>query len=237
MDIPWWVFIVAWVLLASLSPKKKRPPVAGGQPEPPVDGELGELGRALRQLAQAEEQALKKQQAPEPSGEAPVAEARRPAPQRRPPPPSSRKTVKREVFYPKPQRAPRKKPIVAALEDDDADKSSEDPLVVSMEGQDYDSEAERIIAARHRAAEREVREDRSVEALSAEQAARRTAGPEGRPIGGAAEHAEWHKRLAAEAVPRDAAAARPGRLSRFATGRLKDAVILREVLGRPVGQR
>jgi hypothetical protein len=111
--------------------------------------------------------------------------------------------------------------------------------VVSLEVTDYDLEAERIVAERQRAAERRVRVEASVEELSAAQAARRKVGREGTPIGGAAEHAQWHERIAAAAPP--AAALRPkaarDRLSRYADGSLKGALVLSEVLGRPVGER
>lgn len=135
------------------------------------------------------------------------------------------------------------------LDDDDADKSSEDELVASLEGVDYDEQAEQLVGARRRGADREVRRDVSVEELSAEQVTRRAARVD-EAIGGRAEHEEWHERVQARDVQprpgqvpgapapaRPVGAARASLLARFATGSVRDAVVLSEILGRPRGAR
>jgi hypothetical protein len=212
VDIPWWALIVLWVVVAMLSPKKKRPP-APSLPisEPPGEGgeELGELGKALQALKQAEEKAR-----------------RRPAP----------KPYRAEVFHPKPRPEPPKRARVR-LQPARDDRSSEDAMVVSLEGRDYDEEADRVVASRRRAAERKVRKAESLESLSAEQAARRSASLGGQAIGGRAEHAEWHQRLQDTGAPAPGKPAPPNALARFATGRLQDAFVLSEILGRPLSER
>jgi hypothetical protein len=122
-------------------------------------------------------------------------------------------------------------------------------LVASLEGVAYDEQAERLVEARRRGADREVRRDVSLEGLSAEQATRRAARVD-EAIGGRAEHEEWHKRVqvrdvqprpgqvpGAPAPVRPGGTARAGPLARFATGSVRDAVVLSEILGRPRGVR
>jgi hypothetical protein len=124
---------------------------------------------------------------------------------------------------------------VAPLPDADADgQSSED--VASLEGFDYDEQAEKIIATRRLATEhREARVDASSEGLSTLQQARR-AGRQDLAIGGAAEHAEWHDAIGL--TGESAKSVKPAQgLGRFADGTARSAMILSELLGPPVGQR
>ena len=117
---------------------------------------------------------------------------------------------------------------------DAADMSSEE-TVVSLEGKDYDNEAEAIIARRRAAAERQVRDESSQEELSTLQRARREARQDV-TIGSQAEHDEWHAQLAAGA-PEDATRRGANPLARFTDGSLRSALILGEILGRPRGER
>jgi hypothetical protein len=132
----------------------------------------------------------------------------------------------------------RRKPVVRPqrpLEDDDAEKSSEDASVMSLEGTDYDLEAEQIAAARWKAADRGARSEGSAEVLRAAQAARR-AGRTPVPLGTAAEHAAWYQEIGAAPPPKPAQPRR-GRLARWADGSVKGAVVLGEILGRPGSAR
>ena len=123
---------------------------------------------------------------------------------------------------------------VVPLEDDDADKTSE--TGESLEGQDYDDDANKIVDARRKAAEQRVaRVDESSETLSTLQQARR-ASRQVQAIGGAAEHAAWHGELGA-AVETGKTGKTVRKLGRFADGSARSAIILGEILRPPVGQR
>ena len=130
------------------------------------------------------------------------------------------------------KRAARAKPFAPLP--DAADMSSEDG-VVSLEGQDYDHEAEAIIQKRRAAAERRQREETSSEELSDQQLARRAARHDV-AIGTQAEHDDWHRQLAASEGPASQRAP-AGPLDRFKDGSLRSAVILGEILGGPAGGR
>jgi hypothetical protein len=247
---PFWVIVAIWVVAALLGggKKKQKPrPGAGAAPAPrraesQPSGLFGELGRALQELKRAEDEA--RQRAPgQPSATptpAPDQAARAYLEQRRKQaPPPRRAPPKREVFYPKPKApAPRGSRAVELTMEDERDLSSEEGAELAV--LDYDEEAREVVEERLRAAERRGRgrEGESLEVLTPEQIARRQAVLGGAAIGGRAEHAAFHERLAATARPTVAAtAAASSRLARFATGRVRDAVVLSEVLGKPMGER
>jgi len=94
--------------------------------------------------------------------------------------------------------------------------------------------AEAVARVRLRAADQGTRRDVSVEGMSERQAARRSARP-AVAIGGVAEHAQWHETV--KPPKGRAAGVRRGVLARFADGSLRGAIVLGEVLGRPVSGR
>lgn len=231
-DFNFWPIVVVWILAVLLGRRKQpaRPPASSEKPaiEPP-SAVMGELSRALQELKQAEDLARKKESARPGQGGGSKAQAYL----------EHRKQQARgKVFLPqgKPARPGRAKHPSLAFEDDDADKSSE---ATDVEVRDYDEEADRIVQARRKLADRGERAQVSLEELSPQQAARRGAVQEGRAIGGAAEHAEWHARQPPEAQAREGTgeAPRRGRLARFADGSMRGALVLSEILGRPMGER
>ncbi len=247
-----WPLIILWVLAMLIGGRKKRPPAgtpAPGGEAPGPQGLSGDLLSALQQLKRAEQEARQRAMpgsAPPPPPPAPVAE------------PSARSaratayleerkrkggtTIKRgqrlDVFTPGPARPDRavRRPV-RPLEDDDADKSSEfEPVVETLEGRDYDDEAQRIIDERRKVAERHAV---SSEDLSEAQLARRGERADV-AIGGRAEHKEWHDRVAGTTAPQPGRAgeAKPrGRLARFADGSARSAIVLSTILGRPLSAR
>lgn len=235
---------MVFALIANAAKKKRTPPRSlsdatpggGGSPRGPASGGmLDELRRAMEELKRAELQQVAREQ-----GQAPaesrseqqaaaatrwLAEQKRRAASR-PPMGSGQPMVAL------PSRQPVRRPV-RPLEDDDADKSSEDePLAAPT---DYDEEAERIIAAREKAAVRVVREEASSEELSTLQKARREARTAA-PIGGTAEHAAWHQEIGGQG-DRGTEKPRTGRLGRYADGSVRGALVLSEILGRPKGDR
>lgn len=246
---------VIWSLISAAAKKKPRPPgelLPPGQGQQRAGGLMGELGRALEELKRAEAEARGLQlpaseqlpprvpeTMPEQKARAYLAEQKargevRTAGARH----TDAQVVKRQVFVPKPRQAPKRPSVRVPVEDD---MSSEDPSVTSMEGRDYDNEAEKIILARRQRADRGVRRDSSSEELSALQIARR-ADRTPRAIGGKVQHEDWHQRrdaaLTAEAAELRAASAKGANpLARYATGRVRDAIVLSEILGKPVSER
>lgn len=241
-----WPILVLWILAAIFGGRKKRPP-AEPQPTAPRaegDGLLGgfgsELNRALEQLKNAERVARERQAgtapAPRLSTGSTVREARAKeylAERKARSATTTAGTGKRgAVFTPQVRSERLVQRPVRPLDDDDADKTSEDldHAVVSLEGRDYDDEAEKVIAERRKSA---ARRDASSETLSAAQTARRADRVEV-AIGGRAEHAAWHAQSAPAASA--AAPARRGPLARFADGSTRSAIILAEIFGRPRGE-
>lgn len=255
-----WPIIIFAVIAMLFGGGKKRPRqttgvIAGEREESAQGGLMGELSRALQELKKAEREALERRAGGAGGGgadePAPVQLTRRPSIQVRPAAPRELRDqgatsggtrggelLKRKVHLPKarPAGAPARprRPAVA----EDPDLAFEDPTVISIEGKDYDDEAERIVDKRRAAAERGTREETSNEGLSAQQAARRGDREPAQAIGGKAEHESWHQRmLAASQQPAAAPAARRNALGRFATGRVRDAVVLGEILGKPLSER
>jgi len=252
-----WPIIILWVLAALFSGRKKKAQAPGASEsagaEPGRAHELSsELSQALAQLKGAEEVAVRRQ-----AGGAPHEAVRRESggaqeearqregkerakayleQQRRKAAGRPSKQVQRgQVFLPgqraKPDRVVRRP--VRALDDDDADKTSEaEPVVETLEGGDYDEEAERLIAERRQTAERD---GLSREEISEAQLARRGARP-AVAIGGQAEHAAWHEQ-AEIGKPVAAASKRASPLARYADGSLRSAVVLSEILGKPLAER
>ncbi len=244
-DGGFWPIVVFAIIAMLLGGGKKK---TGRTTAPPVDGEQGggglmsELSKALEELKRAEREAARGEDATT-------------APTAPPPAPTVRRTsvriqggvarelkggelVRRQVFMPKPKPSrPAGGRFVRATQPD-PDQAFEDPTVVSLEQRDYDDEAEKVVTAREAfAARRAARREESVEEMSAAQKARRADRAPAQAIGGRAEHAAWHERE--EAATAGAAVATPaaGRLGRFVRGRMKDAVVLSEILGKPVSQR
>lgn len=230
------IIVVAVIMMMS-GGRKKRPTAAPGTPEQgrPEGGLMAELNRALQELKQAEREATARRLGVDPGRQVTA-------------PTVVKLVVKpaREVAYrlgtrgegAKARAAQVRSTVKAAAPD--ADEAFEDPAAVSLERQDYDEEAEQIVQARLRsAAQRDAsREDLSSEDLSAEQLARRADRAPAAGIGGLREHEAWHRKRDSVAPPVPAAAKRaPGALARFATGRSRDAIVLSEILGRPVGDR
>lgn len=235
-----WPILILWVAAAIFSAARKKrpqPPRAAAAPGEPQPSLFGDLNRALEQLKRAEEEARRKQQ-----GESPrllqddAAHAKSYLEQRKLAA-QGRKTPERKVFLPKekPARASRITRAPMPLADDDADKSSETEAVEVL---DYDAEAEAVARMRLRAADQGTRRDVSLEGMSEKQAARRGA-RRAVAIGGVAEHAQWHERQVADAqtLGTSAQPARRGVLARFADGSLRGAIVLGEILGRPVSGR
>jgi hypothetical protein len=252
----WPIIIFAVIAMLFGGGSKKRPRqttgvIAGEREESAESGLMGELSRALQELKKAEREALERRAGVGGDDEpAPLQLTKRPSIQVRPATPKLRdqgatsggtrggELVKRKVHLPKPKPAGTpvrpKRPAFA----EDPDQAFEDPTVISIEGKDYDDEAERIIAKRRAAAERGAREETSNEELSAQQAARRGDREPAQAIGGKAEHEDWHQRMmAASQQPAAAPVPRRNPLGRFATGRARDAVVLGEILGKPLSQR
>jgi hypothetical protein len=217
------LFLAAIFLLSRAAKKKQRGasqrPAAGSSPEPePRAGFMSELRRAMEELQQVQQQ----QQPPQAAQGA------------------QEKTAADWLARQKARKAlaplgrARLARTVVPLEDDDADKTSES--TVSLEGRDYDDDAERIIEARRQAvAHRAVRVDESSEGLSTLQQARR-ASRQDVAIGGSAEHAAWHGEIG-KTVETAKAVKTVSRLGKFADGSARSAIILGEVLKPPVGQR
>lgn len=232
-----WPILVLWALVVIFgAARKKRPPAPPRTDVSPPGAQpslFGDLSQALGQLKRAEEEARRKQQ-----GESPrllqddAAHAKAYLEQRKQAA-QGRKKPERKAFLPKekPARPSRITRAPMPLADDDADKSSETEAVEVL---DYDAEAEAVARVRLRAADQGTRRDVSVEGMSEQQAARRSARP-AVAIGGVAEHAQWHETV----KPPEARAAgvRRGRLARFGDGSLRGAIVLSEVLGPPVGER
>ena len=123
---------------------------------------------------------------------------------------------------------------VRALPFDDDDKSP-DESAPRPEERDYDEEAERVVAARQRAAERVARTEVSAEGLSAAQLERRGE-RKAVPLGTAQEHGAWHRQISQAAAPAPVPAKRRA-LQRFSDGSARGAIIIAEILGRPKGAR
>jgi len=233
-----WPIIILWIVFSLLGARKKRQqrtlpgPAPADATRQAQGGFMQEMQRALGEMkrtAEAHGQQQQRHKAAEQEASAArylaqrkLASAGRRGGQSAPFPPGEarRKSLVR------PQRP---------LEDDDAEKSSEDADVVSLEGSDYDLGAERIAAVRKKAADRGARTGGSAEAMTAAQVARR-AQRTPVPLGTATEHAAWHKEIGAKVVA-PAAPRRPERLGRWADGSLRGAVVLAEILGRPGGVR
>ena len=212
---------------------------------------MGELSRALAELKRAEQEVLQDRKAPPPGQPAAgpdAATARRALEQRKAAPSVVRgqgairagvakggDLVKRRVFMPKPKPAPGRvnRPV-----EYDPDQAFEDPTIISLEGLDYDAAAEQVVQTRIKAAElRDAqREDASLEEMSAAQLARRADRAPAAAIGGKTEHEAWHQRRDAVVKAPEAKPA-ASRLSRFGGGRIREAIVLSEILGRPVGER
>jgi hypothetical protein len=250
-----WPILILWVVFALLGgARKKRPPQrtpgVGSSPEEArlAGGSMmDQMRRAMEELKRAQEEAKRRSEAgASAGGQQELArewleqrEAKR-KPERRPEPPRRRtaavQKVERKVFLPKPQERVVRRPV-RPLEDDDADKSSEDATVVSLEGGDYDEEAERLVAERRKAFDRGGRTEASAEQLTAAQLQRRASRP-AIALGGAAEHKAWHDQIVAmpAAGPAAPAKRRPP-LTRLADGTVRGAVVLSEILGKPLGER
>ena len=219
------LIFAAFAVISSLRRKAQRGnpprPAPGNTPAAePRDGFMTELRRAMEELKQVQQQQSSGTPAlPQTSQEKIAAEwlAKQKA----------RKALK-------PMGRVRSSRAVVPLEDDDADKSSE--TGASLEGEDYDDEANKVVEARRQAAEqRVVRLDESSETLSTLQQARR-ASRQVQAIGGTAEHAAWHGEIGAQAKTGDVVKT-VRKLGRFADGTARSAIILGEILRPPVGQR
>lgn len=240
-----WPIVILWVVLTVLGSRKKKPrsqaPVPPRPRTEPATGRgqggfLEEMKRALEEMQRAaeEEERRRRAAAGGVAAEEATAEAwletRReetratlpPTARQRSQAPARRKPVQR------PQRP---------LEDDDFDKSSEDPTVTSLEGADYDAEAEAIVRERAKAADRGVREETGASAMSSAQLARRGS-RQVVALGGGAQHDAWHKAIAATPAPAVATETRKRNpLARWADGSMRSAFVLAEILGRPPGAR
>lgn len=234
-----WPIIIFAILAILFGGGKKKtgrttapPPEGGGG-----GGLMSELARALEELKRAEREAAQGSDVQLPLPQAPT--VTRTTVRMQGGVPRSVKggeLVRRQVFVPKPKATSRAGRFARAAAPD-PDQAFEDPAALSLEQRDYDDEAEKIIKARESvAARRAARREESVEGLSAEQKARRADRDEAQPIGGKAEHDAWHtRRDEVQQAPETRPVA--SRLSRFGGTRMRDAVILAEILGKPVGQR
>lgn len=230
-----WPIIILWIVFSLLSSRKKRQQQSPPPGPAPADatrqaqgGFMQEMQRALEEMKRAAEE---QQQRPKSSGQQDTAarylEQRKKA--------AGSRRGQSAVFLP---GEGRRKPVVRPqrpLEDDDAEKSSEDEGVVSLELTDYDRDANQIAAGRAQAADRGARAEGEAEEMSAVQLARR-AQRTNVPLGTATEHAAWHKEIGAAPAAAATAPARAGRLSRWADGSVRGAVVLAEILGRPGGR-
>jgi hypothetical protein len=247
---PLLIFAVVAMLLGGGRKKGARQgptPTEGGT----GGGLMSELNRALEELKRAEREARQRHEAPRqpPPGETSPQARSQPAQQQRRVVAKSitrgqaaagsgvrgGDLIKRQVYLPKGKPAPRR--TVRPVEYD-PDQAFEDPTIISLERLDYDDDATQLVEARIKAAaQRDVaREDASLEEMSAAQLARRADRAPAEAIGGKAEHDAWHaRRDAVTSVPAKQPAA--SRLSRFGGGRMRDAIVLSEILGRPVGER
>jgi hypothetical protein len=230
--------LVAFFVVSNLAKKKRqqgtpRRPELGGTPEPePRAGFMTELRRAMEELQQVQQQQQQQPPPPTDGWQTPQASQIHQTPQEKIAAAWLAKQQQRKALAPQ-GRMRVARPVVP-LEDDDADKSSEN--VVSLEGRDYDDDIERTIAARRQAAEhRVVRVDETSEGLSTLQQARR-ASRQDVAIGGTAEHSAWHAEIGktGETVKTVKTATR---LGKFADGSARSAIILGEILRPPVGQR
>lgn len=216
-----WAIVVFVAVALLLGGRRKKPPQASHRvqsPDQPVPSLFGEFGKALEQLKRAEAEARRTpQQGASPRLVQDDAERAKAYLEQRKQTLKGKARVERKVFVPREQPARGSRAMVTRpampLADDDAGKSSEG---VSLEVRDYDTEAEPLAAARAKAA-----------------------GQSAVAIGGAAEHAEWHQRQAADAQTGrpSVKAHRRGVLARFADGSLRGAVVLGEILGRPIAER
>jgi len=132
------------------------------------------------------------------------------------------------------QRGGRDVPARLTLPDAE-EMSSEFVEAGSNDARDYDDEAEQIVKARHAAAERGGREEFVERGFSEEQRLRRASRSD-EAIGSRAEHGAWHDAIGATPPPAAPVAVK-GPLARFGDGSKKSAVVLSEILGRPVGDR
>lgn len=231
-----WPIIVLWIVFSLLGARKKRQQSTLPPGPTPADatrqvqgGFMEEMQRALEEMkrAAAEQGGQRPKSAGQQETAARYLEQRKMA--------AAGRRRQSAVFLP---GEGRRKPVVRPqrpLEDDDAEKSSEDEGVVSLEGSDYDRGADQIAAERAQAADRGARMVGEAEVMSAAQLARR-AQRTPVPLGTASEHAAWHKAIGSPAAAA-VVAQRPGRLGRWADGSLRGAVVLAEILGRPGGTR
>jgi hypothetical protein len=246
MEGLWWI-VALWVIAALFGGRRRRPASPPAETGESGSGLSNEFLRALEELKRAEQEAERRltgtapQQREAPTSVAAASterEAKYYLEQRKQ---AARRKVqpgqRLEVFVPRGEPARGRPPRRSArpLETAADTRSSEiEPVVVPLESRDYDEEAQRIVAERRRAAERE---GVSIEGLSEAQLARRGERP-AVAIGGAAEHAEWHERLEATGrAPARAGRAERNPLARFADGSLRSAVVLSEILGPPLGER
>ena len=230
-----WPIVILWVVLTVLGSRKKKaqaaaaaPPRSSGGPPPNAQGGfLEEMRRSLEEMQRAAaEQGRGKRVAPGPPATL-TAETWLESRRQLGGAGQSRVTA-----------AMRRKPAQRStrpLDDDDAEKSSEDAAVASLEVTDYDTEVETLVAQRAKAADRGGRAEGSAEGMSEVQSARRV-GRQPVPIGTVKEHAAWHQEIGVPAAAAATARAR-GPLARWADGSLRGAVVLSELLGRPVGER
>jgi hypothetical protein len=230
-----WPLVILWVLFSIFSGAKKRRPQAPPSGPAPTPGPeragggdlLGELRRAMEELKRAEAETQQKQE------QRPAMRSQQPKRATRP------GTARGQVFLP-PQAPRSRQPVrrpVRALEDDDADKTSESDIA---EVRDYDSEAEQVVAERRKVADAHSAESAvvSLEDAGYELARKRSSVPEGTPIGGATQHAGWHERTAIGAPAKPVLpTARRNPLARFAGGTARGAVVLAEILGKPLSSR
>lgn len=240
-----WPLVILWVVAMLLGGKKKKPAprssgAAGEGPAP--QGLLGQLNQALQELKRAEQEAVAKRLGVDP------ARLQSAAPKPAPKPAGAAayrlgtrgegaKAVKRQVYNPKGAAGAKPARVAPRPVEYDPDQSFEDPTVISLERLDYDEDAEKLVQSRIAAAERRdaSREDTSVEALSAEQIARRADRAPAEAIGGKAQHEAWHLKRDAMIAPAPAAKPRARGLARFGGGRVRDAIVLSEILGGPKG--
>jgi len=238
-DVGLWPVLIFWAVFVLFARNTKRrtpprPPASGGGAPSAQPGLLGELKKAMEEL-QAVERAERQRTAAGRQATADLAELRRTEQQlsahtpKRPLTRQQAKSYVSQAFSPR-GRGVKRGGLV--FPDDDADKTSE---AGPLSTEDYDEEAEQVIQARLKAADRGIRGDQSIMGLSKAQLSRR-ASREAVAIGGRAEHAEWHDAIgsAAPVAPKSTTLSA---LDRLAKGGARGAVILGELLGRPVGER